>query len=101
MAYGKPFEMPSAYTTPPCEYVTEVRLNKERKEEEGRMSGIATFRVKLDEEQMEELLADMRGIVETRDELLLAVADYVLDTYQPTRAEKAERTRELMEKVRA
>lgn len=34
-------------------------------------------------------------------ELLLAVADYVLETYQPTRAEKAERIRELMEKVRA
>lgn len=34
-------------------------------------------------------------------ELLLAVADYVLDTYQPTRAEKAEKVRELMEKVRA
>lgn len=32
-------------------------------------------------------------------ELLLAVADYVLDTYQPTRAEKAERIRGMMEKV--
>lgn len=65
------------------------------------MSDIATVRVELDEEQMAALLADMRGIVEARDELLLAVADYVLDTYQPTRAEKAERIRELMEKVRA
>ena len=32
-------------------------------------------------------------------ELLLAVADYVLDTYQPTRAEKAERIRGLMERM--
>lgn len=32
-------------------------------------------------------------------ELLLAVADYVLDTYQPTRAEKAERIRELIERM--
>lgn len=34
-------------------------------------------------------------------ELLLAVADYVLETYQPMRSEKAEKIRELMEKVRA
>lgn len=34
-------------------------------------------------------------------ELLLAVAGYVLETYQPTRAGKAEKVRELMEKVRA
>lgn len=101
MAYGKPFEMPSAYIPTPCEYVTEVRLNKELEKEEGRVSDIATVRVELDEEQMAALLADMRGIVETRDELLLALADYVLDTYQPTRAEKAEKVRELMEKVRA
>lgn len=32
-------------------------------------------------------------------ELLLAITDYVLETYQPTRAEKAEKVRELMEKV--
>lgn len=65
------------------------------------MSGIATVRVELDEEQMAALLADMRGIVEARDELLLALADYVLETYQPMRSEKAEKVRELMEKVMA
>lgn len=38
MAYGKPFKMPSAYDpTPPCEYVTEVRLNEEREKEGGVM----------------------------------------------------------------
>ena len=36
-----------------------------------------------------------------RDELLLALADYVLETYQPMRSEKAERIRELREKVMA
>lgn len=101
MAYGKPFEMPSAYIPTPCEYVTEVRINKEREKEEGLVSDIATVRVELDEEQIAALLADMRGIVETRDELLLAVADYALETYQPARADKAEMIRELMEKVRA
>lgn len=65
------------------------------------MSDIATVRVKLDEEQTAALVADMRGIVEERDELLLALADYVLETYQSMRAEKAERIQELMEKVMA
>lgn len=38
MAYGKPFKMPSAYDpTPPLEYVTEVRPNKEREKEGGVM----------------------------------------------------------------
>lgn len=35
-----------------------------------------------------------------RDELLLALADYVLETYQPARAEKAERIRELADGLR-
>lgn len=64
------------------------------------MSDIATVRLELGEDNRRRLLADMSAIVEARDELLLAVADYVLET-NSLGAEKAEKVRELMGKVRA
>ena len=69
--------------------------------EEGRVSDIATVRVELGEDSRRRLLADMSGIVEARDELLLAVADYVLATNSLEAEEKAEKVRKLMDKVRA
>ena len=58
--------------------------------------------MRLDEQLMERRRMNEEFKAEKAErELLLAVADYVLETYQPTRAEKAEKVRELMGKVMA